>query len=94
MYYLRSMAYGDVFIALSTGIRVRSCDLRWNKLAELIYPIPPRREQDEIVSYIDDKLEQADGIIREKKEQLEILIEYKKSVIYEYATGKKEVPNN
>ena len=38
MYYLRSMAYGDVFTALATGIRVRSCDLRWNKLAELFYP--------------------------------------------------------
>ena len=32
MYYLRSMAYSDVFLAMSTGIRVRSCDLRWNKL--------------------------------------------------------------
>ena len=32
MYYLRSMAYSDVFLALATGIRVRSCDLRWNKL--------------------------------------------------------------
>ena len=27
MYYLRSMAYNDVFTALATGIRVRSCDL-------------------------------------------------------------------
>lgn len=31
MYFLRSMAYSDVFLALATGIRVRSCDLRWNK---------------------------------------------------------------
>ena len=30
MYFLRSMAYSDVFLALATGIRVRSCDLRWN----------------------------------------------------------------
>jgi len=56
MYYLRSMAYGDVFTALATGIRVRSCDLRWNKLAELFYPIPPRKEQDAIVAHIDEKL--------------------------------------
>lgn len=41
MFYLRSLAYRDVFLALSTGIRVRSCDLRWNKLAELFYLIPP-----------------------------------------------------
>lgn len=45
MYYLRSMAYSDVFLALATGIRVRSCDLRWNKLADLSYPVPPLDEQ-------------------------------------------------
>ena len=33
MYYLRMAAYKDVFMSLSTGIRVRSCDLRWNKLS-------------------------------------------------------------
>jgi len=31
-------------------------------------------------------------MIKQKKEQLEILADYKKSVIYEYVTGKKEVP--
>ena len=35
MYYLRAMAFREVFLALSTGIRVRSCDLRWSKLAVL-----------------------------------------------------------
>ena len=92
MYYLRSMAYSDVFLALATGIRVRSCDLRWNKLAELFYPVPPKHEQDQIVQYIDDTLHQADEIIAQKKEQLSILADYKKSIIYEYVTGKKEVP--
>lgn len=92
MYFLRSMAYGDVFIALATGIRVRSCDLRWNKLAESYYPIPPRQEQDEIVAYIDKQLSQASEIISQKQKQLEVLSEYKKSIIYEYVTGKKEVP--
>lgn len=91
MYYLRSMAYGDVFLALATGIRVRSCDLRWNKLAELSYPIPPKDEQDAIVAYIDNQLQRADEIIKDKQEQLEVLADYKKSVIYEYVTGKKEV---
>ncbi len=91
MYYLRSMAYSDVFVALATGIRVRSCDLRWNKLAELFYPIPPKKEQDEIVMFIDDSLNQINDIIFQKKKQLETLSSYKKSVIYEYVTGKKRV---
>ena len=94
MYYLRSMAYSDVFIALATGIRVRSCDLRWNKLAELLYPIPPIKEQEEIVKYVDDSLKQTDTLISEMKEQLSILADYKKSLIYEYVTGKKEVPTS
>lgn len=91
MYYLRSMAYADIFVALATGIRVRSCDLRWNKLAELSYPLPPKKEQDEIAQYIDNKVQEVDRIIKGKQELLDILEQYKKSVIYEYVTGKKEV---
>lgn len=92
MYYLRSMAYSDVFLALATGIRVRSCDLRWNKLAELSYPIPPLDEQNAIVKHIDSVLSKADAVIADKKAQLATLDEYKKSLIFEYVTGKKEVP--
>lgn len=94
MYYLRSMAYSDVFLALSTGIRVRSCDLRWNKLSELFYPVPPIEEQDRIVSYIDNVIKKTNSIILAKTKQLETLEEYKKTIIYEYITGKKEVPIN
>ena len=90
MYYLRSMAYGEVFTALSTGIRVRSCDLRWNKLAELLYPLPPIDEQNNIVNYIDEQIARTNEIIADKKSQIETLDGYKKSLIYEYVTGKKE----
>lgn len=93
MYYLRSMAYNDVFVALATGIRVRSCDLRWNKLAELLYPIPPIAEQQAIVEHIDSVLERTNAIIADKKQQIETIEEYKKSLIFEYVTGKKEVVN-
>ena len=91
MYYLRSMAYGEVFTALSTGIRVRSCDLRWNKLAELLYPLPPIDEQNNIVNYIDEQIARTNEIIADKKSQIETLDGYQKSLIYEYVTGKKEV---
>ena len=91
MYYLRSMAYSDVFLALATGIRVRSCDLRWNKLAELSYPVPPLNEQNAIVKHIDSVISKADAVIADKKAQLATLDEYKKSLIFEYVTGKKEV---
>ena len=91
MYFLRGMAYSDVFLALATGIRVRSCDLRWNKLSELFYPVPPLDEQKTIVAYIDDVIQKTNEVIADKKKQLETLDAYKKSLIFEYVTGKKEV---
>jgi type I restriction enzyme S subunit len=91
MYYLRNLAYRDIFLALSTGIRVRSCDLRWNKLSVLPFVIPPRKEQDEIIEYLNKKCAQIDNLIKLKQSKIAKLNEYKKSLIYEYVTGKKEV---
>lgn len=91
MYYLRSMAYNGVFIALATGIRVRTCDTNWGKLKELPYPLPSKAEQDRIVDYINEQLSQTNDIIADKQEQIKTLEEYKKTLIYEYVTGKKEV---
>lgn len=86
MYYLRSMAYCNVFLALATGIRVRSCDLRWNKLAELIYPIPPLCEQERIVNYIDKKVAETNTLITDLQEQIDVLEQYRRSVITEAIT--------
>lgn len=44
-----------------------------------------------IVAYLDSKCSEIDSIIETKKQQLELLEEYKKSIIYEYVTGKREV---
>jgi len=91
MYYLRNMAYGDVFLALSTGIRVRSCDLSWKKLREIRIVLPPIEEQEKIANYIDRKLDEIQDAITNKTQQIETLTAYKSSLIYEYVTGKKEV---
>ena len=91
MYYLRSMAYSGVFLALATGIRIRTCDTNWNKLKELLYTIPPKPEQSEIVSYLDKKCSVIDNLIQKKEQLVEELETYKKSLIYEYVTGKKTV---
>jgi len=91
MYYLRSMAYNGVFLALATGIRVRTCDTNWNKLKELPYPLPSKEEQAEIAEYINDKINHIDDMIAKKTLFLTELESYKKSLIYEYVTGKKEV---
>lgn len=93
MYFLRSLAYSNVFLALATGIRVRSCDLRWNKLAETVLALPPKEEQSEIVSFLDKKTAEIDVAISQKEILISKLQQYKKSIIFEFVTGKKEVPN-
>lgn len=89
MYYLRNMAYRGVFISLSTGIRVRTCDTNWGKLREIYYAVPPLEEQQVIADYLDKKCAEIDGVIADKQKQLDVLENYKKSIIYEYVTGKK-----
>lgn len=86
MYFLRSMAYNNVFLALATGIRVRSCDLRWNKLAELYYPLPSLDEQNGIVEFLDAKCAETDILTKNIQAEIDILQEYKHSVITEKVT--------
>ena len=51
-------------------------------------------EQQQIADYLDSKCSEIDSLIADKKRQFDILADYKKSLIYEYVTGKKEVPVN
>jgi type I restriction enzyme S subunit len=53
--------------------------------------IPPLVEQQEIVAYLDDKIKTTDDIIAEKRQSIDTMRAYKKSLIYEYVTGKKRV---
>ena len=93
MYCLRSMAYGNILMDLSDGIRVRSSDFRnFSKLGVFGIAVAPVQEQNEIVAYLDKICSEIESIIAQKREQLTVLADYKKSVIYEYVTGKKEVP--
>lgn len=92
MYYLRALAYKDVYLALATGIRVRSCNLNWNKIATLLILLPPAEEQEEIAAYLDIECSQIDAAIAAKRGIIDELKAYKKSLVYEYVTGKREVP--
>lgn len=86
MYYLRAMAYKDVFMALSTGIRVRSCDLRWNKLSVFPFLIPTSHEQSAIAAYLDTQCAKIDEIIARAKASIEDYKQWKASIIYEAVT--------
>lgn len=62
-----------------------------DKLSSVPYPILPLPEQCQISDYLDEKCTQIDQLIAIKQKKIDKLNEYKKSLIYEYVTGKKEV---
>lgn len=91
MYFLRSMAYGDILMDLSNGVRIRSSDFRnFAKLGVFRIVVPPIEEQNAIVKYLDEKVASIDYLIREKERLMVEMESYKKSLIFEYVTGKKE----
>ena len=91
MYYLRALAYREVYLALADGIRVRSCNLSWKKLGALPIVLPPAKEQRRIADHLDEKCEQIDRAIAAKQAIIADLKAYKQSLIYEVVTGKQEV---
>lgn len=76
-----------------SGVKVFSITQTIIKNTEVIYP-DSIEIQNEIVTYLDSKCRGIDAIINKKQKQIEILNTYKKSLIYEYVTGKKEVPSS
>lgn len=55
----------------------------------IIYP--PLKEQQIIADYLDQKSAEIDSVIEKREKMVDLLTEYKKSLIYECVTGKKEV---
>ena len=94
VYYLQHLAFQGVYKLISNGVRGNTSDFRsWDKVSDIWIAIPKtKEEQKNICDYLDRKCKSIEKVIAEKKEQLEVLDEYKKSLIYEYVTGKKEVP--
>ena len=92
--YLYYVISSDVFVRYykysSTGSTMES--LSQEKLGNFIFPVYDLLSQQQIVDYLDSKCSEIETLIADKKRQLDILADYKKYLIYEYVTGKKEVP--
>jgi len=84
--------FADEFYKWGHGIVDDLWSTNWQDMKKIIIPIPPLSEQTAIANYLNRRISEIDATLNEKKEQLSTLTEYKKSVIYEYVTGKKEVP--
>lgn len=77
--------------AIVNAIGIGSLNLAAHDISEFYMPIPPEREMQDIVRYLDDKVGNVDDLISEKESLINDLEAYKKSLIYEVVTGKRRV---
>ena len=87
-YYVLSI-YTTLFDFFGSGTTFKEISALTFK--NIVLPCPPITEQHKIADFLDHKSSEIDQTISEKQQQLETLAEYKKSLIYEYVTGKREV---
>lgn len=92
--YVFQCCYLDkIYYSLGNGVAgVGRWRLQAHTFKNFRLPVPPLEEQVAIAKYLDDKCSSITQYIDANKQKISILQDYKKSIIYEYVTGKKEVP--
>lgn len=91
-YLFKTPQYIGEFRKKSTGVGAGLTRLYTSGLYSIYCALPDFLEQSEIVTYIDKKIPEIDSLISKKEKLITELEAYKKSLIYEYVTGKKEIP--
>lgn len=91
--YMMQMCYSNrIFYGLGQGVSgLGRWRLQADKFLNFVIAVPPTDEQIEIADYLDRKCAEIDILIAKKQQFFTELETYKKSLIYEYVTGKKEV---
>lgn len=90
-YLLRIRPLIDAYTIHSTGITLSRLRLYPDSFLSLYFIVPPITEQKEIADYLDAKCAEIDKLIAKKEQLVKELESYKKSLIYEVVTGKREV---
>lgn len=90
-YALNSVPAKSWFSELATGASSSMQNISINDFTSNYLPIPAFSEQKEIANYLDAKCAEIDGLIAKKEQLVKELESYKKSLIYEVVTGKREV---
>ena len=80
-YLLRDQSMVSLYYLCSKGVGSIQRNLVWNKLRQMPVFIPPLEEQKTIAAYLDKKTEQINGLVAAKQKQIELLKEYKQSLI-------------
>lgn len=88
---LRAPMLVQEYASLSTGIRASRLRLYPKDFLNIHFPVPPLEEQQAILDALSSKCSAVDRLISIKRAKIEKLEQYKRSLIYEYVTGKREV---
>ena len=92
LYVFQSYYTYKIFYGFGQGVSFYG---RWRLPAQnfnkILIPVPSIEEQKNIVDYLDSKCAQINGVIELKTKKVAILENYRKSLFFEYITGKKEV---
>lgn len=89
-YLLKDKSILDSIFLYETGTANQG-NLGIETINRTLLQFPPLPVQQAIATYLDEKTSQIDSLIALKQSKIESLKEYKKSIIYEYVTGKKRV---
>ena len=92
-YLLRSNSYIQEYKRLSYGIRTGQWELRFEDFKDMIIPYPPIHEQEQIANILDKRIEHIDKLVLVEHKKIELLKEYRQSLISEAVTGKIDVRN-
>ena len=90
-YVFRTQGIAGECYKYGRGIMMMRCRTYSSEFKQIRVPFPSMEEQQSIADSLDTKCAEIDALIATKQAKIDELKDYKKSVIYEYVTGKKEV---
>ena len=92
-YYILSVNYELINGLMAQG-STNQIELQRDLLANFYLPVPDSKNQKDIITFLDNKCSKIKQIINYKQHELNKLAHYKQAIIYEYVTGKKQVPKD
>lgn len=88
---MKNYGFAEEFYRWGHGIVADLWTTRWQEMKSIVLPIPSIEIQKQIVKTLSKRIDTINTLIALKQSKIDKLQEYKKSLIYEYVTGKKEV---
>lgn len=80
-YLLRSQPFSEEYYRYGRGIVADLWTTRYSEMKNILLPVPPREEQDQIARYLDWQVSKINRLIAAKKKQIALLKEQEQSVI-------------